>query len=184
MATRFLLATTFAVILLASGCAQQREYGDPEECLKAFVNVLQLGDERRYDDFFLNPDDVDLSKPGAEGFKDRLEGGARGGFWKSCRQAHDMLKGQEAKIAGVELNIGKEHAPKFMREVEGHHANVVVRLLVEEKKINLVIAEMVKVRGGWRLGKFTIVDIGETKKLPDQEITISTDDDEDEEKQD
>ncbi|HUX08141.1 MAG TPA: hypothetical protein VMX35_12585 [Acidobacteriota bacterium] len=171
---RAAVTISIVMVLTLAGCAGEAQYDNAEGFLRAFVTTLANGDLQNCESFYLSTTDFDPSIPGAQPAIGRFDTTIRQRFLNSCRGAMELLKGKEVEILAIELHQGEQRVATFMKNVGEHYAMVNVRVKAEGTSISLLIEEVIKTDGNWRLTSFsTLVDTG-TEQLPDIEIRPST----------
>ncbi len=170
---RTAIILSYLLVFLLTGCAGEARYDNAEDFLRAFVAALARGDLQSCEPFYLHTGDFDSSIPGAKPAIGRFDTTIRQRFLNACRGAIELLKGKQAEVISIELRKGEARAASFLKNIEEHYSGVTVRI-AGDMPISLLIEEVMKTDGNWRLTTFsTLVDTG-TEQLPDIEIRPST----------
>ena len=160
--------TLTLVLVLAAACSERPPHDDPSEFIAAFVEALRDGGAARYGEFYVRRDDFEVAGAAV----DRASGPDRESFLAGCRGAAALLRGREVSLEGIEFGGARPRAAAPLRGVLEHRSQVVVRLRAGDVSVSLLIPELIRLEGGWRLtGVRTIVDTG-SERLPARTITL------------
>lgn len=177
-------STTLAIcFLIALGAACTPPLPDaPEVFLEAFVAALESGDQGQWQRFYVGEGDFDVAAPGGAQAAEHFRSAVRGKFLRSCAGAFGEMRGRQVTVLGVDLSGGAAEQPdlptrnaaQFLKGVQKRYTNAAIRLRVGDESLTLVVDELVRIGGGWRIiGLRTIHELG-TERLPERTIQPST----------
>jgi hypothetical protein len=167
MRSKILLTVLSLAIILSTACSYGPDHKSPEAFLKSFVTTVQKGGEGQFPSFYLKSMDFDVTAEGGEMALNRFTGTVKQNFMRSCSTLSSVIKGQKIKVEKIDLGKGTQRVVNFLKDVEESYSNIRVHISTESDPVILMVDELVKINGKWRMTTFMVViDQGSTTLEP------------------
>ena len=167
---KVLLIVLIAIAMIS--CSLGPDHTSAEAFAESYVNALLKASERSIHDFYIQENDFDTSKPGAELSQKRMMGNVRAEYLKRSRNLIRLIGRSGYEIASVTAPKGEARAGNFLKNVTDVRTEVSIELQGEKDRVILIIEEMINTDGKWRLTLFRTVIDGGTENIGEVGIEL------------